>query len=84
VPIVVWAGKGQARIEIDKTAPHVKRGIRLDFLAAARMIWRGAPTARDRGTCPTEVAPTVLGSISPNLGKERHPRSLTNCGWRKL
>src|ERR1700687_600170 len=59
VSIVVWAINGRARIESDNTAQNVKHGTHLDLLAAARMIRRGAPTARDGGTCLIEATPKL-------------------------
>src|ERR1700730_5316573 len=80
VSIVVCASNGQARIESDDTVQNVKEGIRLDFLAAARMIWRDAPTARDGGTCLTEAAPKLCWEAYHRTPGEKGPKtSITSC-----
>ena len=44
-------------MESDITAPNIKHGTRPSFLAAARVILRGAPTGRDGGIFLTEGPP---------------------------
>jgi hypothetical protein len=64
---------------------NVDHGIRLDFSAAARKIWRDALTAQDGGTYLTEAAPkTPPGSISPNRGRERAKNQHHQLRRRKL